>query len=501
MADLSAVHPPGDYPVVVVGSGPGALQLSYCLMRLGVRHAVISQDEAPGGMFRRFPIFQRLISWTKPYAPVDREDPGYEWFDWNSLLADEPEHSHLVPTFMDGSSYFPARSEMEAGLVAFAEQGGLQIRYGCTWESTKRTEEGFVLTTSDGEYSCRVAVFAVGTTTPWKAAIAGIEDVPHYAEVREPKDYAGKRMFIIGKRNSGFELADGLLPWASRIVLASPRPARLSVMTRSLVGARARYAQPYEDAVLGGGNLIVDAAIERIEHTGNVFHIHARGTTVQRDMVFDADEVVAATGFQTPLGDLRRLGVATLMQDRVPAQTPWWESVTVPGIFFAGNASQGATELQRNGNQSSSAAVQGFRYNSKILARHIAETRFGSTPMRNRMDPPKVVDHLLGEATRSGALWNQKSYLASVVTFEEDGRVTDGGIVPLAWFVDSEGPDAAAIAVEADPGADIHPTVFVRRRGRVDEHLLDPHPLNEYRTPDHRMQLASVLGGLVPQKA
>ena len=40
--------PPGAYPVVVVGSGPGGLQLSYALDRLGVRHAVISADDAPG---------------------------------------------------------------------------------------------------------------------------------------------------------------------------------------------------------------------------------------------------------------------------------------------------------------------------------------------------------------------------------------------------------------------------------------------------------------------
>ena len=62
-------HPPGRYPVVVVGSGPGGLQVSYCLSRLGVAHALISQDPEPAGMFRRFPLFERLITWTKPYAP------------------------------------------------------------------------------------------------------------------------------------------------------------------------------------------------------------------------------------------------------------------------------------------------------------------------------------------------------------------------------------------------------------------------------------------------
>ncbi|MEA2632612.1 MAG: hypothetical protein QOE66_2831 [Chloroflexota bacterium] len=64
--------PPGEYPVVVVGSGPGALQVAYSLTQMGVDHAVVSADPSPGGMFRRWPFFQRLLSWTKPYSPAAR---------------------------------------------------------------------------------------------------------------------------------------------------------------------------------------------------------------------------------------------------------------------------------------------------------------------------------------------------------------------------------------------------------------------------------------------
>src|SRR6266581_6040742 len=62
MAELTEKpFPPGRYPLVVVGSGPGALQLTYSLRRLGVEHAVISDDPAPGGMFRRWPVFQLML--------------------------------------------------------------------------------------------------------------------------------------------------------------------------------------------------------------------------------------------------------------------------------------------------------------------------------------------------------------------------------------------------------------------------------------------------------
>ena len=163
--------PPGDYDVVVVGSGPGAIQVSYSLGRHGVDHAVVSADPSPGGMFRRWPFFQRLLSWTKPYAPVSRDSPAYERYDWNSLLGDEPAHRAVMPDLMDGTSYFPSRPEMERNLATFVERTGTRIRYDNPWTATRRGDgpdgERFVLVTADGEYRARILVFAVGVAEPY----------------------------------------------------------------------------------------------------------------------------------------------------------------------------------------------------------------------------------------------------------------------------------------------------------------------------------------------
>ncbi|MGH2499974.1 MAG: NAD(P)-binding domain-containing protein, partial [Candidatus Limnocylindria bacterium] len=478
-----------------MGSGPGGLQVSYALRRLGLRHAVISADPSAGGMFRRFPFFQRMLSWTKPYAPIDRRSREYERYDWNSLIADEEEHRALMPSLMDGSSYFPSRPEMERNLALFAERADVPVRYGCRWESTRREGDGFVLATSDGEYRCAVAVFAVGVAEPSRPDTPGIENAPHYAETRAAETYAGRRVFIIGKENSAFELASGLLPWARRIVLASPSPAKLSVITNSLVGVRARYVQPYEDHLLGGGVVVLDAAIQEIARAGGGLQVRVRASNASEERTFDADDVIAATGWVAPLRDLPALGVATFGRSRLPAQTPFWESASVPGIYFAGTITQASAGLKKNGIPSNSGGVNGHRYNGRVLARHIAERHFGAALERPLLRPDELASFLVGELTHSPELWHQRSYLARAVTAGAHG-LRDEGIVPLAHFVDAAGPDGVAVAIEANASGENYPAVYLRRDGRISERLLPPDPLLDFSGARQREELEAALGEL-----
>ncbi|HEY1512423.1 MAG TPA: NAD(P)-binding domain-containing protein [Gaiellaceae bacterium] len=473
----------------MVGSGPGGLQTAYSLVRAGVtRCAVLSRDPAPGGMFRRWPVYQRLISWTKPDAPFEPGTREYEWYDHNSLVGDEPGHQALVRGFMDRAYDVPARHEMEAGLAAFAEH--VEVRYECEWLSTSRDENGFVLGTSDGEYRCRVCVFAIGVTEPWSAPIPGLDSAPHYAATRTPEQYEGKSVFIVGKRNSAFELAQGLLPWASRIVLASPRPVQTAVLAFSPLSIR--YLSPYMQHIRGGsGSFVLDAAIDRVERDADGYRIRASGTTWEGEVEVEADEVIAATGFRAPMRDLPELGVAMVSDGRLPAQTPYWESVSVPGIYFAGNVMGASAGLRKHGATSSTGSVNGFRYNARILAHRIAEAHFGITRGRRQLTRDEVVPFLLGELARAPELWIQKGYLARVV--ETDGVCRDGGIVPLADHVDRDGGDSVAVTIEYAADGAVTPVVYVRRAGRLTEHALPIDPLHRFDTTEHHQALAALI--------
>ncbi len=489
--------PPGDYDVVVVGSGPGGLQMSYWLRRLGIRHAVLSADDAPGGMFRKLPVFQRMLSWTKPDAPVERGTREYERYDHNSLIAVEPELQATAAEFMDRSFDLPSRAEMEQALAAFAGRAGLEVRYRCRWAGTRREDDRWVLETPDGDYRCRAVVLAVGMAEPWRPELPGIEAVPHYVDTRSPSDYAGRRLFIVGKQNSAFEIAQALLPWAQQLVLAGP--GRVKSDLGALSPLRVRYLQPYDEFVRGGyGTFILDAAIERIERHGEGYRIVTHSAESQASFVFEVDEVIATTGFQTPLGDLPALGLATKASGRLPVLKTFWESVSLPGIFFAGTVTQAERGLEKHGAFASSTGVSGFRYNARILAEHLASRVFGVEIVQPPLPTAEAVSYLLEEASHGPELWIQKGYLARVLGVDPAAGVRDEGILPLTYFVDDWPADGVAMTIEHDSRGTIRPVLYVRRRGVVTEHELPSHPLHDYSGEEHRREAADRIRLLLP---
>ena len=500
MAELTRPFPPGSYPVIVIGSGPGGLQVSYSLRAQGVRHAVLSADPAPGGMFRRWPFFQRLLSWTKPYAPVARGTRAYERYDWNSLLGEEDgtpgdradaHGRHVVLPVAPGDGGEPGRVRGPD-----RARGPLRLRLdrdaAARWPRRARTASRSRPSTAATR--CGTLVMAVGVAQPYIPPGIGMEHAYHYADVRPAETYAGRRIVIIGKQNSGFELANGLLPWARQLVLVSPSHAKLSVDTNSLVGVRARYVQPYEDNVLGGGVSILDAAIDRVErHDDGALAVSLRRTDGGGDILVEADDLISATGFVAPLLDLPALGVATFGASALPVVSPWWESTTVPGIFVAGTLGQAAKGLQRHGLPANSGAVHGARYNARVLAGHIARTRFGIEPSRPAIDRAHAVGWLATELAEGPELFHQRGYLARLLTADPDGSLRDDGVQPLAHILDTGGPDAVAITLEADGSGSIYPVVFTRRAGIVSERMIAPDPLGRHDTPDARAALTEAV--------
>jgi hypothetical protein len=333
-------------------------------------------------------------------------------------------------------------------------------------------------------------VFALGVTEPWLADVPGLQHAAHYVETRDPTRYENREVFVVGKRNSGFEVAQGILPWARKIVLGSPRPVQMEALALSAL--RMRYLHPYDEYSRGGpGTYVIDVTIERIEPVGERFRVVTRGTTWDGTLEFEVDDVIAATGFRTPLQDLPALGLVTVADDRIPALTPWWESVSLPGAFFAGNASQGARGLGKHGAGANSGSVNGFRYNARVLAERLAQRLAGWERPREPVDD--IVTFLAHELSTAPDLWVQKGYLCRAVS-RSDGGWRDEGVMPLAHYLDAVEDDGAAASVEVDEKGTILPTLYLRESGELREHQLEPHPLHEYESEPYRKHIDALVG-------
>lgn len=134
--------------------------------------------------------------------------------------------------------------------------------------------------------------------------------------------------------------------------------------------------------------------------------------------------------------------------------------------------------------------MDGFRYNARVLARHIAETLKARAPETAPI--ADVNSFLLHELSNAPELWVQKGYLCRVVARSASG-VVDEGVLPLAHFLDSLDGDAAAASVEVDERGAIIPMVYLRRGGEISEHPLAPHPLHEYVGDTSSRELEQVL--------
>ncbi|OPC80878.1 pyridine nucleotide-disulfide oxidoreductase [Embleya scabrispora] len=479
----SATHPDLlDY--LVIGAGPAGLQIAQLLQAAGHGYRVLESGRTPGTFFRTFPRHRTLISVNKVYNGTD--DPELNMrMDWNSLLSPDPEL--LFNRY--SKRYFPHADDLVRYLADFAAAFELDIAYDTRVERIgRRADGGFTATDQRGErHHARRLVVATGLTRPNTPDIPGIETADDYSAVSvDPEDFVDQRVLILGKGNSALETADNLLETAAVIHVAGPHSIRLAWNTHFVGHLRAINANFLDTYQLKLRNAVLDGRVLSVDKGGDAGRYRVRFAFSRADEVVKElhyDRVVVCTGFRFDASifapDCRP---ELAIDDRFAALSPAYESVNVPGLYFAGTLMQ-----QRDFKKSTGGFIHGFRYAVRALG-HILDERHHQRPWPQRSlpgTPMALADAVVARVNRSSALWQQFGVIGDLIVIDHDGQAHYREEVPVDYAHESRSPDGGdyfTVTLEYGPDHDkVDPfDITVRRTaqnsvdGSIDAAYLHP---------------------------
>lgn len=292
--------------VAIIGAGPIGIELAVALKQAGVDYVHIEAKQI-GSTIEWFPL-QMMF-----HSRADR-----------LAIAGVPIQ---VP-----DQQKPKREEYLAYLRQVVQQFDLKINsYERVEEARRLGEGGFELRTRtiDGERRYRVddVVLAIGAMhAPRAIGVPGEEqpNVSHY--FREPHLYFGKRLLIVGGRNSAVEAA----------IRCQRAGADVTISHRGVDFPAEKVKWWLLPEIRG---MIADG---RVKFLPSTCVIEIQGATVLLDRgAITADFVLILTGYRQDPRLFEMLGVELEGESRHPVYDPDTMQTNVPGVFIAGTAVAG----------------------------------------------------------------------------------------------------------------------------------------------------------------
>jgi len=388
MADTT-IKPVADQPVavepaIVIGAGAAGLAAAHALIKAGVPTAILEKEGRLAEPWRRRHVNLHLNT-HRDLSSL----PGV------SYPADTPA--------------FPHRTVVIRHLNEFSETHGLPVQFGVAVEEVAFKGDHWAVLTSAGPRLARHVVIATGRDKqPFIPEWKGMKDfagrIIHSADFGDARDYAGKKVLVVGAGNSGFDAlnhlagTDTAAVWLSArngpallpkrigkiaVHRLSPLMARLPLRVadaviaatqRLVFGDLTKYGMP--PAPSGGASRLTsdytaiaadDGAVNAIK-TGRIVVVPAireftrDGVILANGSLIAPDIVIAATGYRTGLEQMvGKLGV--LDSKSVPLFNGGESEPKLPGLWFTGMRP----------------SIRGCFANSAIMAKAIAKRIAGST--------------------------------------------------------------------------------------------------------------------------
>lgn len=307
----SAAHPPpptASHPVAIIGAGPIGLELAVAFRRAGI-----------------------------DYVQFDAGNIGstMQWYPLEMVFHSNAERLAIagVPIQVPDQQKIK-REEFLAYLRAVVLQFGLTIH---TYERVESIERGekFTLHTRaiDGPhvYEVREIVLAIGAMHAPKLLGVPGEDLPHVSHYfHDPHTYFGKRLLVVGGRNSAIEAAVRCQRAGAHVTLSYRRDDFDATSVKFWLLPEIR-------------SMIRDGRVRFLPHTWPV-EIRRGTVLLNTGEELPSDFVLALTGYRQDTRLFEMLGVDLQGGDRRPQLDERTMETNVPGVFVAGTAIAGSPQ-------------------------------------------------------------------------------------------------------------------------------------------------------------
>jgi cation diffusion facilitator CzcD-associated flavoprotein CzcO len=227
---------------IVVGAGPGGLQVGYFLQRAGRDYVILERANVSGNFFTTYPRHDKLISINKRHTGKTNKEFNLR-HDWNSLISDD----ESLQMRHYSKDFFPHRDRMLKYLNDYQQKLGINVQYNTEVHHIRRRynesidEHQFVMDDQHGNiYMSKTVIVATGLWKPNIPRFEGEEFVEGYETVSiDPEDFEGKSVLILGRGNTAFEVADRIYGSTNVIHMLGRSRVRLSWETHYVGDLRA----------------------------------------------------------------------------------------------------------------------------------------------------------------------------------------------------------------------------------------------------------------------
>ena len=281
--------------VVIVGAGPCGLFQVFELGLLGLKAEVVDSIRQPGGQCSE--LYPDKPIYDIPGIPVCTGD-------------------ELTQSLLKQIEPFDAGMHLGEEVAVVRAEG-----------------DGFFVETDAGkQFSCKAVVIAggVGSFQPRALRAKGIDDLNEGAveyRVRDPQQYAGKRLAILGGGDSALDWVIELAPVTEHITLVHRRDEYRAV--------DASVAAMRELVAAGKVTALENAKVSELQHENGALKKIVVGNKSDETFEVEVDHVLVFFGLAPKLGPIAEWGL-DINRKTINVDTERFETST-PGIYAVGD--------------------------------------------------------------------------------------------------------------------------------------------------------------------